>query len=51
VYLLPHAGGTQFSFSLKPRFALKALTTSSNFQDYYNPEARAVMAPTPFVVN
>jgi hypothetical protein len=51
VYLWPHAGGTKFSFTFKPRFALKALTTPSILYDYYNPEAQAVVAPVPFIVN
>jgi hypothetical protein len=51
VYLWPHAGGTKFSFTFKPRFGLKALTPPSTLYDYYNPEAQAVVEPTPFSVN
>jgi hypothetical protein len=51
VYLWPHAGGTKFSFTFKPRFGLKALTSPSTLSDYYNPEAHAVVEPTLFTVN
>ena len=50
VYLWPRAGGTKFSFTFKPRFGLKALTTASVLYDYYNPEARAVVEPVSFLV-
>jgi hypothetical protein len=50
VYLWPHAGGTKFTFSFKPRFGLKAQTAPSILYDYYNPEARAVVAPKHFIV-
>jgi hypothetical protein len=50
VYLWPHAGGTKFSFTFKPRFAMRALSAPSILYDYYNPEAQATVAPTPFVV-
>ncbi len=50
VYLWPKAGGTKFSFTFKQRFGMKALTTSSILYDYYNPEARVVVAPTEFNV-
>jgi hypothetical protein len=50
VYLWPHAGGTKFSFTFKPRFGLKALTAPSILYDYYNPEAHAVVEPTQFIV-
>ncbi len=51
VYLWPHAGGTKFSFTFKPRFGLKAVTPPSTLYDYYNPEAQAVVEPTLFSVN
>jgi hypothetical protein len=51
VYLWPHAGGTKFSFTFKPRFGLKALTPPSTLYDYYNPEAQAIVEPTQFIVN
>jgi hypothetical protein len=48
VYLWPHAGGTKFSFSFKPRFGLKAVSAPSTIYDYYNPEAHAVVEPAAF---
>jgi len=50
VYLWPRAGGTRFEFKFRPRFGLKAQTAPSVLYDYYNPEARVVVAPTKFVV-
>jgi hypothetical protein len=50
VYLWPRAGGTKFDFKFRPRFGLKAQTAASVVYDYYNPEARAIVAPTRFVV-
>jgi A-macroglobulin TED domain/Alpha-2-macroglobulin family/Carboxypeptidase regulatory-like domain/MG2 domain/Alpha-2-macroglobulin bait region domain/A-macroglobulin receptor binding domain/Macroglobulin domain MG3/Type II secretion system (T2SS), protein G len=50
VYLWPRAGGTKFSFTFKPRFGLKALSAPSILYDYYNPDAQAVVEPTPFTV-
>ncbi|HKP72470.1 MAG TPA: MG2 domain-containing protein [Pyrinomonadaceae bacterium] len=50
VYLWPRAGGTNFQFTFRPRFGLAAKTASSVVYDYYNPEARATLAPTKFVV-
>jgi len=50
VYLWPEAGGTRFQFKFRPRFGLAARTAPSVVYDYYNPEARAVVAPTKFVV-
>lgn len=49
-YLWPSAGGVKFSFKFKPRYGIKAQTTSSQLYDYYNPEARVVIAPTKFTV-
>jgi hypothetical protein len=49
-YLWPHAGGTKFSFTFKPRFGLKALSAPSILYDYYNPEAHAVVEPSQFIV-
>ncbi len=48
VYLWPRAGGTNFTFNFRPRFGLNAKSASSVVYDYYNPEARAVLAPTKF---
>ncbi|HBB96878.1 MAG TPA: hypothetical protein DC054_15980 [Blastocatellia bacterium] len=50
VYLWPRAGGTKFDFKFRPRFGLNAQAAASLVYDYYNPEARAVLAPTRFVV-
>ena len=49
-YIWPHAGGTTFSFSFRPRFGLSAETTPSVLYDYYNPDASSVVMPTEFVV-
>ncbi len=51
VYLWPHAGGTQFTFTFRPRYGLSAQTAPSVLYDYYNPEARTVLAPTKFNVD
>ncbi|MDX6385796.1 MAG: hypothetical protein QOK48_3369 [Blastocatellia bacterium] len=50
VYLWPRAGGTKFDFKFRPRFGLRAQTAASLVYDYYNPEARAIVAPVKFVV-
>jgi hypothetical protein len=50
VYLWPRAGGVKFSFKFKPRYGVKAQSAPSALYDYYNPEARVVIAPTRFVV-
>jgi hypothetical protein len=50
VYLWPRAGGTKFAFKFRPRYGLNALTAPSVLYDYYNPESRAVVAPTRFTV-
>jgi len=50
VYLWPRAGGVKFDFQFRPRFGLNAKTASSVIYDYYNPEARAVLAPLTFKV-
>jgi hypothetical protein len=50
LYLWPHAGGTTFSFSFRPRFGLSAETTPSVLYDYYNPDASSIVMPTKFVV-
>ncbi len=49
-YLLPKAGGLKFSFKFRPRYGINAQSASSQIYDYYNPEARAVIAPTRFSV-
>jgi hypothetical protein len=50
VYLWPRAGGVNFDFKIRPRFGLKAKTAPSVIYDYYNPEARAVVAPAQFTI-
>ncbi len=50
VYLWPRAGGSSFDIKFKPRFGLKAKSAASIVYDYYNPEARATVAPTRFLV-
>ena len=50
LYLWPRAGGTKLSFTLRPRYGLKARTAPSELYDYYNPEAEVSLAPTDFVV-
>ncbi len=49
-YLWPRAGGLKFSFKFKPRYGVKAQTAPSALYDYYNPEARVVIAPSRIVV-
>jgi hypothetical protein len=49
-YLWPRAGGVKFAFKFKLRYGVKAMTTASILYDYYNPEARAVVAPLRFVI-
>ncbi|MFN0107638.1 MAG: MG2 domain-containing protein [Blastocatellia bacterium] len=49
-YLWPRAGGTKFEFKFKLRYGIKAQGAPSVLYDYYNPEAKAVIAPTRFVV-
>jgi hypothetical protein len=50
-YLWPRAGGSTFSFSLKPRFAMSAQSAESLLYDYYNPEARASVPSTSFSIH
>jgi hypothetical protein len=50
LYLWPRAGGTEFTFKFKPRLGMTAKSTASTIYDYYNPEARAVVAPSTFTV-
>jgi hypothetical protein len=49
-YLWPAAGGSRFQFKFRPRLGLAAHTAPSVVYDYYNPDARAVVAPTKFIV-
>jgi hypothetical protein len=50
VYLWPREGAARLRFKFRPRYRLNALTAPSQLYDYYNPEARSVVAPTRFVV-
>lgn len=50
VYLWPRAGGINFDFKFRPRFGLTAKAAPSIIYDYYNPLARAVVAPATFFV-
>ncbi|HZI20258.1 MAG TPA: alpha-2-macroglobulin family protein [Pyrinomonadaceae bacterium] len=50
LYLWPAAGGVRLAFKFRPRYGLDALTAPSQLYDYYNPDARAVLAPARFVV-
>jgi A-macroglobulin TED domain/Alpha-2-macroglobulin family/MG2 domain/Carboxypeptidase regulatory-like domain/A-macroglobulin receptor binding domain len=50
-YVWPKAGGTEFSFSFRPRFRMEANATPSLLYDYYNPEARSVVMPVKFTIN
>jgi uncharacterized protein YfaS (alpha-2-macroglobulin family) len=50
VYLWPQTGGTRFEFKFRARYGLTAQTAPSVLYDYYNPEARTVIAPTRFAV-
>jgi hypothetical protein len=43
-------GRNKIFVSFKPRFGMAALSEPSVLYDYYNPEARAVVAPVKFVV-
>lgn len=50
MYLWPHAGGTNLAFSFKTRFGIRAASAPSLLYDYYNPEARTVVAPVRFSI-
>ena len=50
VYMWSKAGGTNFDFSFKPRYGIKAQTPASIVYDYYNPEAQATVGPLGFTV-
>jgi len=49
-YLWPRAGGTTFDLSFRARTAMCAKATPSVLYDYYNAEARLVLAPPRFEV-
>ncbi|MBK8149461.1 MAG: carboxypeptidase regulatory-like domain-containing protein [Acidobacteria bacterium] len=48
VYMWARPGGTKFGFSFKPRYAINAQTPPSVVYDYYNEEAKGVVAPKRF---
>jgi hypothetical protein len=51
LYLWPYGGAkARFTFSFTPRYGVRAQTAPSQVYDYYNPEARTVVAPTKFVI-
>lgn len=50
IYMWSKPGGTRFNFKFKPRYAINAQTPSSIIYDYYNPEAKGVVAPLKFAV-
>jgi hypothetical protein len=50
LYLWPRAGGVNLSFRFRPRYGLDAMTAPSQLYDYYNPDARAILAPARFVI-
>jgi hypothetical protein len=47
-YVWPQARDVKFDFVFRARFAMKARAAQSVLYDYYNPDARAVVAPTAF---
>jgi hypothetical protein len=48
LYMWSRAGGTKFNFNFRPRYGIDAQTPASTVYDYYNPEARATVAPMRF---
>ncbi|SEG15155.1 A-macroglobulin receptor [Bryocella elongata] len=46
LYVSPRAGGVNLKFAFRLRFGIDALTGPSSVYDYYNPDARADVAPT-----
>jgi uncharacterized protein YfaS (alpha-2-macroglobulin family) len=49
-YMWPIAGGSDFTFEFRPRFAMKAETAPSLLYDYYNPDASVTLKPQKFDV-
>lgn len=49
-YLWLGVADSRFSFTLRPRYAMRAQTAPSVLYDYYNPDARVVLPPVRFVV-
>lgn len=50
VYMWSQAGGTDFKFKFKPRYGINAQTPASSVYDYYNEDAKAIIAPMRFAV-
>lgn len=50
VYLWPRGGGSEFDLKFRPRIAMNAKSPGSIVYDYYNPEARATVPATRFVI-
>jgi len=50
LYLWPKAGGTNLTFSFRPRYGMQAHTGPSLLYDYYNPDARVVLRTIDFNV-
>jgi hypothetical protein len=50
VYLWPQAGGSEFTFRFRPRFAVQAETAPSTLYDYYNPDSVVTLKPVRFDV-
>lgn len=50
VYLWPRGGGSEFDLKFRPRIAMNAKSPGSIVYDYYNPEARATIPATRFVI-
>ncbi len=49
-YVWPRGNESKFSFAFRPRYPMRARTAASVLYDYYNPEARVVVAPVGLVV-
>jgi hypothetical protein len=50
LYMWSKAGGTKFNFKFRPRYGINAQTPASIVYDYYNEEAKAMVAPMKFEV-
>jgi hypothetical protein len=51
LYIWPYAGGSDFAFQFRPRFAMQAESAPSLLYDYYNPEASVSVKPSLFQVS
>ena len=51
LYFWPEAGGSDFTFSFRPRFEMRAETAPSLLYDYYNPDASVTLKPERFEVS